>query len=198
MTDNSDSTTTDAPHIPSRKEDGLNVYQKWHLMITGAALAVAVCTLAFIAFQVRNVATQTEKQTEAIGLQNSLLKVQAYQAFSNSWAQIDMAFMNHPELRPFFYGGKTVDNPAIKESAIALAEMQLDIFETFFMDELTGHLPWGKRGTKDRANWENFMRYTFENSSVLCKHLEGVSDWYSDEFRSFAAPACKKRGIIIK
>lgn len=206
MTSQSDSpsSTTEQDALLEPDPDRLKRYQKWHLWITGigvsfagTAVVVAIFTLSALTRQVDNLAMQTERFVETTKLQNSLLKVQAYQAFSNDLASVEQAYLARPELRAFFYGGQVSADPALHPAAITLAEMYLDMFEVYFVEDLAAHTPWGRKGSEHRANWERYMRHIFEQSSVLCERLKEVRDWYSNEFVAFATPPCEKRGVKL-
>jgi len=107
-------------------------------------------------------------------------------------AEIDKAFLNYPELRPFFYDGvmpnEKIDAVQARRAA-SLADIHLDVFELLFVEMIIERVPDLKLG-KDRLHWDNYMRRTFETSPLMCARLAALANEYETGLVSFAAKPC--------
>ncbi|MGY3520623.1 hypothetical protein [Micromonospora haikouensis] len=86
--------------------------------------------------------------------------------------ELDKTFIEHPEIRPYFYGGKPLaaDDPQLPRVQ-AVAELVLDSFEWI----------WYKRKSFDAENgggWKAYMVDTFSSSPALQTHYAKSASWY--------------------
>jgi hypothetical protein len=94
---------------------------------------------------------------------------------------LDRVFLDHPELRPYFYEGKDLDksDPLLYAQVEAVAEMHLDVFDynlnyrLLFPKEY--HFPEGH---------ESFIREMLAQSPIMRRALEKRAAWYSPELRA--------------
>lgn len=181
-----DATSTACPDCGAHLVGVFDAFQRRTALYQLIHLSILGLTLGFVGYQVWNIGLQqlrTERQ----------LELQAYQTFINNFAEIDKAFLNYPDLRPFFYGGvmpsEKVDYVQAQRAA-SLAEIHLDVFELLFMDIIRERVPDLKLGKGSRLHWDNYMRRTFENSPLMCARLAALAKEYETELVSFAAKPC--------
>jgi hypothetical protein len=93
---------------------------------------------------------------------------------------LDRVFLDHPELRPYFYEGKDLDkSDPLYAQVEAVAEMHLDVFDynlnyrLHFPNEY--HFPEGH---------ESFIHEMLAHSPVMRRRLEKKGAWYSPELRA--------------
>ncbi|MBK7674564.1 MAG: hypothetical protein IPJ27_07205 [Candidatus Accumulibacter sp.] len=182
-------------------------YQKLHLIITGTAAALSLITVITIIVQVYNLAKQTENQTKVLDVQsrsldslNQSLQAQERALSNHNWqflinqdAEISRVLMEHPELRPYFYASKPInDKDKNFDRVILLADMYLDFVELFDKENIKRII-----GSEDRQKylglWNNYFRDIFQSSPVLCSHYYEVKDWYMASVGEYAAKYCSKR-----
>jgi hypothetical protein len=182
-TDNAASTT--CPDCGANLVDVFDAFQRRTTFYQLIHLSILGLTLGFVGYQVWNIGLQqirTERQ----------LELQAYQTFINNFAEIDKAFLNYPELRPFFYDGvmpnEKIDAVQARRAA-SLADIHLDVFELLFVEMIIERVPDLKLG-KDRLHWDNYMRRTFETSPLMCARLAALANEYETGLVSFAAKPC--------
>ena len=145
------------------------------LSLTISAIGLAISALGFTAVivsiwtaqkQVTNVAAQTRLQVRDRTLGNVLA--------------LDKVFLDHPELRPYFYEGKDLDkSDPLYPKVEAVAEMHLDVFDYLlnyrrqFPEEY--HFPEGHG---------SFIREMLAQSPVMRRRLEKGAAWFSPELRA--------------
>ena len=104
------------------------------------------------------------------------LKVTTYHGATDLTLQLDQVFIEHPELRPFFYEGRPLPDPGsegdtLRHRVLAAAEYALDIFECI----------WDHRDTyddKDKESWRAWIGDMLA-SSPTCSDLYTTNrDWY--------------------
>jgi hypothetical protein len=100
---------------------------------------------------------------------------QVYQNTAAGFATVQRYFMDHPEYRPYFYDGKSVDvvDPEY-ERVSAIAEFVLHA-----VHNLTIHRRYMKEYPWDV--WERSLRDIYNNSPILQKFLQEHFDWYTAE-----------------
>jgi len=119
----------------------------------------------------------------------------AYQSIANELLELHKLYLEHPELRPYFRGGRDMrPGDPNYDKALVLAEYQLDFFDSFWvqsqqMPELLDH-----RG-RAWASWMTYMRESFALSPIMCRHLDSIKTWYTPEFVEFARESCPKGSI---
>jgi hypothetical protein len=145
------------------------------LYLTFSAIGLGISALGFTAVivsirtareQMANSAAQTRLQVRDRTLGNMLA--------------LDRVFLDHPELRPYFYDGKDLDKSDPRFAQVeAVAEMHLDVFDYALNYRLQFpneyHFPEGH---------ESFIREMLAQSPVMRRHLEKKAAWYSPELRA--------------
>jgi hypothetical protein len=89
---------------------------------------------------------------------------------------IDTTFVDHPELRGYFYEGRRVpaDDPN-RDRVFAMAELLLDHFDYILLQVKCFPTLYPE------DFWTQYMQDCFSSSPVLCEFLENKKRWYSAE-----------------
>ncbi|ADP81085.1 hypothetical protein [Pseudofrankia inefficax] len=96
----------------------------------------------------------------------------AHQTLSELALRLSEAFLEYPELRPYFYDRKELSSDdASANRVLAMAEMMLDACEWVLQGRY-------KLSKYDRAGWESYARHMLENSPVMRANLAEHSDWH--------------------
>ena len=99
--------------------------------------------------------------------------------------EISRLFLEHPDLRPYFFSGKTIheSHPDYLQ-AEAVAEVMLDIFWTMMSqarriqdDEYTNE--------ETRAQWALYIGDCFASSPLLTSFLIKRKDWYGNDMMRY-------------
>lgn len=136
--------------------------------------AIALVSLFFISEQVRMSKIQS--------------KASNTQTVTGPFLEIDKLFIADPELRPYFYDGQEISEDAPNyQKVLAVAEFQLDVFDTFFTQE-----DYVTLDTEERQNWVKYMGDSFHTSPALCRRLNPAQDWYTAKLVKLAKSNCPK------
>jgi hypothetical protein len=128
--------------------------------------ATAVATIASVAI----LATQT------LDLRRSVQR-DTYQKAYETVYDLDRHFLEHPELKPYFYGGQVVDAAAdavTRAKVESTAEWISDFFDNIYYNIKSGP-------DEDWTAWESYIQETFRRSPALRDYLRAHRDWYSAE-----------------
>jgi len=95
--------------------------------------------------------------------------------------EISRIFLQHPDLRPYFFGGQTIDesHPDYLR-AEAVAEVILDIFWTMGTQAKRIESPQFTNGEM-RSQWAIYVGDCFALSPILTSFLMKRKEWYGDE-----------------
>ena len=119
----------------------------------------------------------------------------AYQSITTELLELHKLYLEHPALRPYFRGGRDIrpDDPNYQQ-ALVLAEYQLDFFDSFWVqsEQMPNILD---RNGPAWLSWLSYMKDSFAQSPIMCRHLDTVKAWYTPQFVAFAKAACPK-GLI--
>lgn len=134
-------------------------FERLTLATTAVALAVTVGGFVVVYFQLRNA--------------NEALSGGVNASVSTWTFEIDKAFLEHPELRPYFYGGQDIapDDPNFHK-AEAMAEFLLDSFDS--IESFKGDIPAGI----PHEGWVNWIYDCYGNSPLLRRYAAKQSRWY--------------------
>jgi len=135
---------------------------------------------------------QTKFARDAIELSRSQTKlssdavaVQAWQYLGQPGTAILKVFVDHPDLRPYFYDGKTSDsNDPNYGIVMTVAEMYLDYFDSF-TDPFVRSLDGMEEGGKNWVLWERWFREMMESSPMLYALAEEMKDEYAMDFTKY-------------
>lgn len=112
--------------------------------------------------------------------------------------EIDRIFIEHPEFRPFFYGGDILrrEDEAFQKDGLkikALADYMLDFFST--LQELEPKL---KKGSPSWKEWDDYIESCFDTSPFLCIHFEANAKWYEKGLMDKYSPIGKRNHTRIQ
>lgn len=100
--------------------------------------------------------------------------------------ELDRTFMEHPELRPYFYDNQVPENSAVEQQTMALAEYIVDLVECYVTaedvcPELTG-------------DWDDYFNYLHRNSHSLRKYWEDFGHLYPPRVaRAIVGPSARPK-----
>jgi hypothetical protein len=162
---------------PGRREarpaqDTLSKYQRISLALTAAGLLISALGFTAVIFsiwtaqgQLSYMAAQTTLQVKDRSLSNTLA--------------LDRVFLDLPELRPYFYEGKDLDEAdPLYPKVEAVADMHLDVYgyglsyRICFPDQY--HHP---------KAYEHCVRDMLAQSPVMRRRLEKKAAWFAPELR---------------
>jgi hypothetical protein len=106
------------------------------------------------------------------------------QSLTSHALEISRIFLQHPELRPYFFDGQVIEesHPDYLR-AEAVAEVMLDIFWTMGNQARRVGTVGGKEftDTEARDQWAMYMGDVFASSPILCSFLTKRKVWYGAE-----------------
>jgi hypothetical protein len=100
-----------------------------------------------------------------------------YQKAYQTVFDLDRLFLDHPELKPYFYSGQTLDaktDPVLRARVESTAEWISDFFDNLFYNVKLGP-------NEDWSAWESYIEETFRRSPALRDYVQAHRGWYSDE-----------------
>jgi hypothetical protein len=105
-----------------------------------------------------------------------------YFRVANSFRDLDLFFVDHPELRPFFYQNKKLPRSGRKRAQLsAAAEMVVDLAESV--------IACGPGLGALAVDWHKYFAFLYRNSEALRKYWKEYSYYYPDAVReAFQAP----------
>jgi len=150
----------------------MSPYEQISLLVSVLGFLAVIITLVFLIRQTQEMAKQSKYVAETI-------KVSIYQGSEDKSIAIDQVFVTYPELRPYFYSGQDIDeNHPDYSRVLAVADLMLDFFDSILLQ------PQYFPATFLRESWEQVIVGIFANSPMLCRHLQSIQDWHSDELKS--------------
>ena len=129
-------------------------------------LVGGIASIGLLAWQTRAVAQQAK-------LSNAIARSSIISNSSSNLREIFLLFIEHPELRPYFYEFKNPPSHGHKRTRIiVIAEILGDIFE----DGLVAHL----LVPTDRSyeDWVKYCQYMLAASPVLNEMMEHHLEWW--------------------
>lgn len=129
-----------------------------------AALAVAISVAAsWLAYYASMKSHQTATKSH---------EASSYHAGTDLFLQLDLVFVEHPHVRPYFYNGKALtEGDPYYHRVQAVAELMLDVFEWI----------WHRRegiSDVDRQAWADYVGSMFALSPVLREYHLGHLAWH--------------------
>jgi hypothetical protein len=89
---------------------------------------------------------------------------------------LNQVFMDKPYLRPYFYGGKAIDEKDARYLEVsALAEMMIDVF-----DLISGQNRYFPEYWESPEAWDEWIIDMFSNSPILRDTYDKYSHWYDE------------------
>lgn len=107
---------------------------------------------------------------------NKSLRSSTFEAGRGHLFDFNQIFINNPDLRPYFYSGKELneDDPNY-DKVMAMAENFQDFMDSVLMQRKSFPRIWPK------SWWIPYFKDIFANSPVLCRSLRSTSNWYQPE-----------------
>jgi putative addiction module component (TIGR02574 family) len=135
---------------------GMSRFETLSLLLSALSLIISAVGFSFVWLQLDSA--------------NKSLKTGIYANMSNWTFDQDKTFLEHPDLRPYFFDGKDMDpgDPRYLK-AESIAELLLDNFDSEL--EFGPYFP----GGAPHQSWTNFMHDSFDNSPILVRTIE--KDW---------------------
>lgn len=113
------------------------------------------------------------------------VSTQAWQGLTNLSNDISKIFVDKPQLRPYFYEGKKLNQGDPNyNSVMAVAEMYLDFYESL-QDDYVYALRGMEKGGEYRQKWDVYFKSMFATSPALCALAKDHQSWYSTNFNEF-------------
>jgi hypothetical protein len=129
----------------------------------GLSALVTITSLALVATQTMDLRRSVQRDT--------------YQKAYQTVFDLDRLFLDHPELKPYFYSGQTLDaktDPVLRARVESTAEWISDFFDNLFYNVKLGP-------NEDWSAWESYIEETFRRSPALRDYVQAHRGWYSDE-----------------
>lgn len=140
------------------------------LCVSTLGFTVVIASLIFLSRQTHEAAKSNESG--------------AYSNIANHMFEIDQVFINHPNLRPYFYEGAEIKPEASDyQQVLAVAETILDFFDAILVQK-----PYLKKLWQGNW-WDTYIEDGFRNSPVLCRRIDSGKNWYSDELYAYRTKA---------
>jgi hypothetical protein len=116
---------------------------------------------------------------------------QTWQLITQEQVEISKVFVEHSDLRPYFYEKKALipDDPK-RQAVLAVADMYLDFIDGL-EDDYIYHLPNMGKGGSDRILWDRFFAKSFSLSPVLCVRYGELRDVYRESIARHTKPGCE-------
>ncbi len=153
------------------------------LILSMGSFVMVLITLVFLVFQNRIIVTQTRYAAQSV-------ESNVYSTVTSQNLGTDELFLKYPELRPYFYGGKQLneDDPH-SAMALAAAEYLLDNYDAQMMQLKKYPGLW----RSEKGSWEANISDMFAWSPLLCRFLEAHAAWYGDDLIALKTAGEKKR-----
>ncbi len=116
------------------------------------------------------------------------------QTMMNYSMEISRLFLEHPDLRPYFFSGQVIDvNHQDYLRAEAVAEVILDIFWTM-RSQANRRVADDFVDSSAAEQWAIYMGDCFASSPILTDFLNRRKDWYGDDlYKSMEAGLARAR-----
>ncbi len=114
-----------------------------------------------------------------------------YQNVYERMIEIDRFFIDHPNLKPYFYSNKEYksESQEVKDQLLSVAEMMVDFFDNVYFQQNSMR----KSTFKAKAF---YFGDVYNNSPVIRDYLRrpGLENWYAKDFLKFL----KQQGDIVQ
>jgi hypothetical protein len=153
----------------------MTLYEGLSLIVSAAGFIGLVITIRYLALQT---------QSSAQALESNTFGTSATATF-----MIDTIFIEHPDLRRYFYDMEEHIHPPEEAARIhAVAELMLDYFDYVLLQQQ-------RSAQVHRHNFwsEQYLIDSFSASPILCEYLEQRKSWYSDGLTDFMRQGMERR-----
>ena len=170
--------------------EAIKIHEFISLCISFFYFITVVVTLIVLIYQNKIISMQTRYALQSV--EGSI-----YSNITTQSLAEDEIFINHPELRPYFYAGKELEpNDPLKHQVHATAEYMLDFF-----DSLESQLKkYPSLWIHEKREWEANIVDQCAWSPVLCHYLDANRNWYSEELFTLkiAGEAKRRQGYTAQ
>jgi hypothetical protein len=151
------------------------------LASSAVSLVVLVATALFVARQAREMSRQSSLIAEST-------RSAAFSAYAQQTTRLNDLFLEHAEVRPYFYDGRShLDaDSQLRQRILAMAEAVLDAFEIIAIHQQYFARVWPEN------TWEEYARLLFRSSPALREYLGDHYGMYPDELRALCSEALAK------
>jgi hypothetical protein len=165
------------------KFDAIHINDLIKLILSMGSFVMVLITLVFLVFQNRIIVAQTRYASQSV-------ESNVYSTVTSQNLGTDELFLKYPELRPYFYGGKQLneDDPH-SAMALAAAEYLLDNYDAQMMQLKKYPGLW----RSEKGSWEANISDMFAWSPLLCRFLEAHAAWYDDDLMTLKKAGEQKR-----
>lgn len=133
--------------------------------------SLIVSIAGFVAIIVTIILTRSQTTSMAQSLKENIHEISSNQMFD-----MDKVFIDHPEMRPYFYARKDIsENDPSYQRALAISEYLLDYFGSILVQRKRFPNVWPSNW------WYPYFTYVFANSPLLCRQLKETKEWYTEE-----------------
>lgn len=155
---------------PSRMMKVWNIFKS---MIKGAETPILVLSITLLAYQ-------SYLQTKALTAQERALNAQTDQSLTAQNGDINKIFIEHPDLRPYFFDRATPPSEPgdLKYRVDTVADLHLDFIEQF-ENEYIKSLPNMAPGGTYWNQWNKYFATLFSRSPALCRRYREIKEFYS-------------------
>ncbi len=170
--------------------EAIKIHEFISLCISFFYFITVVVTLIVLIYQNKIISMQTSYALQSV--EGSI-----YSNITTQSLAEDEIFINHPELRPYFYAGKELGpNDPLRHEVHATAEYLLDFF-----DSLESQLKkYPSLWIHEKREWEANIVDQCAWSPVLCHYLDANRNWYSEELFTLkiAGEAKRRQGYTAQ
>ena len=163
--------------------EAIKVHEFISLCISFSYFVTVVVTLIVLIYQNKIISMQTSYALQSV--EGSI--------YANITAQSlaeDQIFISNPELRPYFYEGKELEqNDTMRHKVHATSEYLLDFFDSLESQMKKYPNLW----IHEKREWEANTVDMFAWSPELCRYLDATKDWYSEELYALRVAGERKR-----
>ncbi len=165
------------------KFEAIHITELIKLIISVGTFVTVCLTLVFLVLQNRIIVAQTRFALQSV-------ESNVFSTVTGQNLQTDDMFLRYPEIRPFFYQGKDLeDSDPLAGRVKAAAETLLDYYDS----QTTQLQKYPNIWRYERGSWEANIIDMFAWSPVLCRYLEANKGWYGDELMALKTAGEKKR-----
>jgi hypothetical protein len=158
-------------HSPVVKFEPMHVHELIKLIVSLASFVTVCITLFLLVLQNRTIGMQTRFNLQSV-------ESSVFGTVTNQSLASDEMFVRYPELRPYFYAGKNLEEGDPRADQVkALAEYYLDYFQSLSTQLQKYPNLW----RYEKREWEANIIDMFAWSPVLCRYLETNRGWFNEE-----------------
>jgi hypothetical protein len=157
-------------HSQAVKFEPIHVEELIKLIVTIASFVTVCVSLFLLILQNQTIVMQTRYTHQS-------LESNVFGVLTSQTLLADDIFIREPDLRPYFYYGKTItENDSLYDKVKAASEYLLDFFDS----QVTQLKKFPNLWRSEKDAWEAGIIDQFAWSPFLCWYLEINKEWYSE------------------